>query len=118
MLSTREAACEETKLIDGPISFPPGAGRSWQRDRLVAASSLQPDEAFLRNAELNRANPLWFQRRNNHDTGRHHAPCISRTSHPTGFVLSHQRLGALQCHSMLDLAALYEGHPFKISHDG
>ena len=51
---------EETKPIDDLISFPSGVGRSWQRDKLVAVTSLQSDEAFLRNAEFSRANPLWF----------------------------------------------------------
>ena len=106
---------EETKSIDGPILFPP-----INPDRVVvphygalvltlcinsfdvhkvlvdlgSVADLLQLPAFnqmkLRNAELNRVNPLWLQRRNNHDTGRHHAPCISKTSHPAGFV----RLGA------------------------
>ena len=101
---------EETKSIDDPISFPPGAGRSRQHCILVTTTCLQPDEAFLMNAELSRANPLWFQQHNNHDTERHHAPCTSRTSHPAGFVLSLRRLGALQCHSRSDLTAHDEGH--------
>ena len=63
-------------------------------------------------------NPLWFQRRNNHDTRGRHAPCTSRTSHLTGFVLNCQRLGALQCHSRPNLAALDEGRPFNIPPDG
>ena len=63
-------------------------------------------------------NPLWFQRCNNHDTKRRQAPCASRISRLAGFVLSSRRLGALQCHSRLDLAALDEGRPFNISLDG
>ena len=49
---------EETKPIDGPISFPSCTGRSWQRCRLVAATHLQLDEAFLTNVELSRMSPL------------------------------------------------------------
>ena len=37
------------------------------------------------------------------------------TNQPTGFVLRHRRLGAIQCHSKPNLAALDEGRPFNIS---
>ena len=95
-----------------------GSCRSWQRGRLAATTSLQSNEAFLRNAELSRANPLQFQWQNNHDTRRHHTPCTSRTSHLAGFVLSRRRLGAIQCHSRPNLTALDEGCPLNISPDG
>ena len=35
-------------------------GRSGPCNKLVAVTSLQVDKAFLRCAELNRGNPLWF----------------------------------------------------------
>ena len=95
-----------------------GACRSWQCGRLSIATSLQSNEAFLRNAELSRANPLWFQWKNNHDTRRHQAPCTSKTGHVVGFVLSCRRLGAIQCHSRPNLIASDEGCPFNISPDG
>ena len=87
------------------------------RDRPVVATSLQSDEVFLRNVELSWPNPLWFQRLNHDDTGRHHAPCTSRTSDIAGFVLNRRRLGALQCHSRPNLVALNERHTFNISPD-
>ena len=74
---------EETKLMDGPISFPLvnpiriivrhydslvltlfindfDVHRVLVCGRFVAATSLQANEAFFRYAELSRANPLWF----------------------------------------------------------
>ena len=132
---------EETKPIDGPISFPPInlnrvivphydalvltlciSGFDVHR-MLVDPSStgdllqprLQPDEALLTNVELSRTSPLWFQRHNNHDIGRHHTSYTNRASYPAGFVLSRPRLSALQLHSESDLAALDEGRLFNIS---
>ena len=77
---------KETKSIDGPISFPPVNPNRVivphydalmltlcissfdvhrvlvdRCGRLVAGTFLQPDEAFLINVKLSRANPLWFQ---------------------------------------------------------
>ena len=137
-------SCEETKSIDDPISFSPVnpnrvivphydalaltlciSGFDVHRvlvDPSSAADLLQLpafNQMKLSSRMLNsaKANPLWFQRRNNPDIGRHHAPSTSKTSHPTSFVLNRRRLRALQCHNRPDMAALDEDCSFNISPD-
>ena len=92
--------------------------RVLMRRRFVATTRFQLNEAFPTNVKFGRTNPLWFQRRNNYDTGRYHTSCISRASHLVGFILSCRRLGAIQLHSKKGLAALDEGRPFNLSSNG
>ena len=112
---------EETKSIDNPISFPlinPNRVIVPHYDALVLTLFISSFDVHMvlvdpgstidllqlpafnqmklsSRMQLSRVNTLWFQRCNDHDTRRHHAPCTSRTSHPTGFILNHRRLRAL-----------------------
>ena len=56
-------------------------------------------------------NPLWFQQSNYSDVRRCYTPSESWVA---GFILNRRRLGALQCHSGPDLAALHEGYTFNV----
>ena len=105
---------EETKPIDGPISFPlvnlnrvimphydalvltlcingfdvhkglVDTGRTVDLLQLPAFNQRKLSSQML----IIQTNPLWFQRRNNHYTGRHHTSYTSRASNATGFILS------------------------------
>ena len=135
---------EETKLINGPISFSPVKpnrvimphydallltlyinGFDVHRvlvdpgsPRFVATARFQPDKVFPTIVEFDRTNPLRFQRHDNHNTGRYHTSCVSRVSLPSGFILSCRRPKAIQLHSRQGLAALDEGRPFNTLSNG
>ena len=89
-------------------------GGPWQYGRFTTSTNLQADEAFLRNAELSKANPLWLQRGNYYNIRGCRTPCNNRTSHLVNFVLSCLRFGALQRHSGADLVALDESYPLDL----
>ena len=130
---------EETKTIDGPISFPlvnsnmiivPHydalvltlciKGFDVHRvlidpgNRLVAITGIRAYETLFRNAELSQADPLRFQRLDYHNTRRCRSPCEGWASDSTGSIFNCRRLRTLQHHNREGLTALDESYPFNL----
>ena len=124
-----EESREETKPIDGPISFPlinpnriimpyydalvltlyiygfdvhkvlVDPGSMADLLQLPAFEQMRANEILFRNAALSQADHLRFQRGNYHNTRRCRSLCGGGANDLAGSILNSQRLGALQRHS-------------------